>query len=250
MVATSLPETMALVKRAGVYLHLARALVYPTEALLAELGSGAWGQDLGRAVEGLDSNGRLMPVAEQVERAAREVGGGPIGLAEEYTYLFLRQTPAPPYGTSYGRGLSRAYELQEVGGFYAAFGLRVAEDRHDLPDHIGAELEFVGLLLAKEAYALATGLAEPAAVCREARAGFVGRHLANWLPEFQARLAANARLAFYPALAALAWALLALEPVEAPAEVAAAGAPSEEEEDAFVCSLVDSWPAEPPDLVE
>ncbi|MBI2941454.1 MAG: molecular chaperone TorD family protein [Chloroflexi bacterium] len=90
-------------------------------------------------------------------------------------------------------------------------GCASLQDHPERLDHLGVELEFVGALCAKEAYAWEAGQLEPAAICREARERFVATHLAGWLPEFVARLKANARLAFYPAVMALALTLVQTE---------------------------------------
>jgi TorA maturation chaperone TorD len=94
---------------------------------------------------------------------------------------------------------------------YAAFGFQVSARRPNLPDHISAELEFVAALLAKEAYALDQGWYPQAKLTRQARRKFIRENLAQWLPAFVERLEQHRRLPFYPAVAALVLALLAIE---------------------------------------
>jgi DMSO reductase family type II enzyme chaperone len=236
---TTAPDATVLLARATAYIQLARALAYPTDALLADLRAGGFVERLGAAVAVLDAAGPLAAALDDLARAVAALPAGPLGLAEEHTRLFARQVPAPPYESSYDRdpGNSRVVRLQEIARYYAAFGLRVAPDHPDLPDHLGAELEFAGVLCAKEAYAIDAGLAEPAAVCAEARARFVGEHLIGWLPRFVERLEAQARLAFYPAVAALALALLRDEPVAGLVAAPAPAVPAAADDEPFNCAL-------------
>lgn len=212
-----------LVARAQLWQWTARCFGYPDEALLARLRDTAARRDVACAAAQCDADGAVGRALAALWTAidAAAVNGGP-SLAEEHTFLFARQVVVPPYASSYKHPSSdRAQALAEVGGFYSAFGYEVAAARPDLPDHVAAELEFVAVLLAKEAYALAQGWTEQAEVAALAREKFLAEHLAPWLPAFAERLALHARLPFYPAAARLAVALLR---GEAPAAVAAAGA--------------------------
>jgi len=61
--------------------------------------------------------------------------------------LFLNACPvvvAPPYGSGYLDGDRQVWgpSAAEVVRMYEAVGLSIAEDFHDVPDHMGAELEF------------------------------------------------------------------------------------------------------------
>lgn len=130
--------------------------------------------------------------------------------AEEYTFLFARQTPCPPYESSYcPAGMEQ--NLADIAGFYRAFGLQVAPAARERVDHIGSELEFMAVLCAKEARARQRGLTEQAEICRAARRAFLTDHLGRWAPAFAARVKDRARLPLYPALAETLLALLSRE---------------------------------------
>lgn len=89
--------------------------------------------------------------------------------------------------------------LADVAGFYRAFGVQVRGDR---PDHVVAELEFVGLVLLREAEALERGDTEAAAVCGDAVRSFVRDHLGTWIEAWAARLTAEPALAPWAEVAA------------------------------------------------
>ena len=64
-----------------------------------------------------------------------------------------------PYESEYGENalFQQAHQLADLAGFYAAFGLALAEAEHERADHISCELEFMEFLARKEAYALEAG---------------------------------------------------------------------------------------------
>ncbi len=133
----------------------------------------------------------------------------------------------------------RSQQLADVAGFYRAFGLEVSEQAGERLDHITVESEFMYVLLAKEAFALATGDKEGGEVCREARSKFFKEHVGWWLPAFARILSGVAPPGYYCELARLTAAVSALErvslgippftsrefprPLEAGAEAACAG---------------------------
>jgi len=101
----------------------------------------------------------------------------------------LERGTVPLYETSYegGRGSpgGATFQMADIAGFYRAFGFEVSGER---PDHLVPELEFLALVLMKEAYARISGDAEGAEVCATARGKFVAEHLGAWLPEFGERV--------------------------------------------------------------
>lgn len=90
----------------------------------------------------------------------------------------FHQSVPPPYETSHAGG--GAADLADIAGFYRAFGVTLAGDK---PDHLVAELEFVALLLAKEAHARAGG-DDRADICASARARFLRERLGTWTDAF------------------------------------------------------------------
>lgn len=98
--------------------------------------------------------------------------------------------------------------LADIAGFYAAFGLKIERDR---PDHLVAELEFVGFLLAQEAEALAAEDDDQAAVAGDAIRTFLRDHLGTWVTAWAARVAAIDELAPWAPVAAATAALVHAE---------------------------------------
>jgi DMSO reductase family type II enzyme chaperone len=185
-----------------IFKMLAAAFAYPDGETSAALKDGTLAENLDAAVSALPNAAALRKAVLSLKQAGQSAWG--VSLAEEYTYLFLRQSIAP-YESSYlDRVALGNQEMADVTGFYRAFGFEVGEKTKELPDHIGAELEFLSILCLKEAYALENGWAEQATVCQMARRDFVAQHLGHWLPVFAARVRERARLPFYPALAAFA----------------------------------------------
>lgn len=76
--------------------------------------------------------------------------------------------------------------LKDVLRFYEYFDVRLREDNRDYPDHLVTELEFLAVLAAREARAVAEG--RDAGPYRRAARDFLSRHLAVWLPELVERL--------------------------------------------------------------
>lgn len=81
------------------------------------------------------------------------------------------------YECNYHLPLNAAEEMADVAGFYRAFGLDFEGDR---PDHICMELEFMRLLVMKEAKALMDGNTENAEICISAQKSFLHSHLGRW----------------------------------------------------------------------
>lgn len=104
--------------------------------------------------------------------AARQEAGETL-----YHTTFGPGGPAAPREVSYrGRTLPGPF-LAELLAFYEAFAYQPAS--LEAPDHIAVEAGFLGYLRFKEAYAVARGEQEQAAVTRDAAARFIDEHLAT-----------------------------------------------------------------------
>lgn len=118
----------------------------------------------------------LRQVLKRLDIASPDLEAGSIG-------GILAKGTVPAYETSYEPGTGSAggptFQMADIAGFYQAFGFEVTGER---PDHIVPELEFLALLLVKEAYALIAADRDGAAICAEARGKFVADHLGRWLP--------------------------------------------------------------------
>jgi len=190
----------AALARAQAYGLLARAFGRPDAAFEADVTEGGFGGALAEALAALGH--------QELAAAAAGVGGEPEGLlAAEFARLFNPSVHAncPPYGTEYtgAHVFMRAQQLADVAGFYRAFGLRVAADFRERPDHIATELEFMQVLALKEALALARRERAHAGICRRAQARFLREQLGRWLAPYAAKLAAQGG-GFYARVAGLA----------------------------------------------
>jgi len=127
---------------------------------------------------------------------------------DSYLVVFGHAARAPcpmneiEYGNLKADSLFQPHRLADLNAFYRAFGLELADDAAERPDHICLELEFMSVLAAKEAYALEHQLdGDQIALGRDAQKKFLREHLGHWLPAFTRRLE---REAGPGALAALA----------------------------------------------
>jgi DMSO reductase family type II enzyme chaperone len=93
----------------------------------------------------------------------------------------------PPYETEFHpneESYFRVQQMADVGGFYRAFGLELAQQSPQRPDYLVLELEFIAFLLMKKRLAAQAGDAEDAAICEAAERSFLREHLAWWVPAF------------------------------------------------------------------
>ncbi|MDP2950488.1 MAG: molecular chaperone TorD family protein [Chloroflexota bacterium] len=191
--------------RAGVYGLLARAFLYRAEG----------SDDLLTAAElaeGLRQSLDLLPVTEGLRREATSLGRalegkGDRDLAAALGLLSHAHTATGlPYETEYTVTdvFLKAHQLADVAGFYRAFGLEVGGERHERPDHLAVELEFMYFLALKEAHACRSGHAEGAEICIDAQKKFLQDHLGRWLNVFQEQLRLSGAGRIYRALVRLA----------------------------------------------
>ncbi len=117
----------------------------------------------------------------------------------DYTRLFVGpyRLPCPPWESVY---TSPAHLLMQeahdaVRAAYAEAGVELGEPKV-LPDHVGAELNFLAILLERAECHAADG-----ARARDLAERFFCQHLSNWIPRFIADLEAAAQTALYRALA-------------------------------------------------
>lgn len=188
------PATQAILARSAIYKALSLAFSRPTPDLVATL-RGPWIARLVGAHE-------RLPVPDQIAGEVRSLRGALAdldGLPAEHQRLFGPAPACTPYETEYDPlpSARKGHELADILGFYGAFGFRLSETARDMPDHIAIELEFMSLLLAKEAYARIHGLAEEASVCRDAAGKFLRDHLGRWAHAFGGRLEACTSCRFY-----------------------------------------------------
>lgn len=108
--------------------------------------------------------------------------------------------PCPLYGGVHGG--DRMKVMEDALRFYHFFGLRLAPEQRELPDHITTELEFLHYLTFCEAEARERG-EDPGSFLRAQR-DFLARHLCKWVPRVERKLAAHDPPPFYDGLVSLA----------------------------------------------
>ena len=139
----------------------------------------------------------------------------PEDLLVDYARLFLGpvDTRAKPYGSVWldddgplmGDSTMAVLQHYEEGGFEVDEGFR------DLPDHVAVELEYLYVLLFREAEAWARN--DPATLrgASKLRARFLAEHLGAWIAPFATAVREGAECAFYRELATLTERFVTLE---------------------------------------
>lgn len=192
-------EDALLIARAVLWKAVGRGWAYPDAGLLEVFADGVF-EGVVRAAWTRVA-GENDPAAADLAEALRASLTGPVGLAEEHTFLFSGRVRCPPYASSYAAEPdARTRILGELSQVVSVLGLRPAPDIRDLPDHIGLLMELVGQTLAREAELRADGRSEAAGAWRKYRRLLVVNYLGTWLDVFASRLERMARLPFYPAL--------------------------------------------------
>ena len=94
-----------------------------------------------------------------------------------YNSLFGPGGPASPREVSYYRSVELGRLMSELTGYYEAFGYHPSSA--EACDHVAVEAGFIGYLRLKEAYALACGSSDQAAITAEAAQSFIDTHLSS-----------------------------------------------------------------------
>ncbi|MFC2006954.1 molecular chaperone [Chloroflexota bacterium] len=202
-------EIDSAIARMLLYRFLSQAFSYPetafTDILLKD---GIW--DEIRYADDVLGRGAEQTIAEMGNIVSQYSGNAQKLLTDlqiEYTYLFINavpRVPAPPYESVYsGRGLLMGEPVSRVLHLYREAGLIISESYDALPDHIGAELEFMFYLVQQETKAKQTDERERADTWWEKQSRFLSEHLLQWSPPFMDRVTQNARMPFYRLLAEL-----------------------------------------------
>jgi len=155
---------------------------------LADVG-GAEGAD--RSIQALGI-GEMAPAGADVAPLARWLAFDPATRHRAHQAVFglVISKQCPAYETEYSHtrdATYRAHQMADIAGFFAAFGVAVADDDAERCDHVALELEFVAFLLTKLEHAQDEAGAdrdEHRAICRDALHDFVRHHVAWWMPTF------------------------------------------------------------------
>ena len=209
-VTQSLQELDVALARSAAYELLANGWRHPDAALIGALADPARWSSCRDLLERLDAElaAKLDALRKELAIAHDGIAGGTALLAAlctAYVRLFGHavRSQCPPYELEYGRSeiIQQASELADIAWFYSAFGLEMNDASFERVDHVAAECEFMSVLCAKEARAVATddsGLLES---CVDAERSFLRDHLARWFPAFTYRVRQAKRDGFYAALA-------------------------------------------------
>ncbi len=126
-----------------------------------------------------------------------------VSLKIDYSKLFLGpyKLLAPPYGSVYLEGARKVMgnSTMDVKRWYREEGLDITV--REAPDHIAVELEFMYLLIFREAELMKNKDSNTAFGYCQKQASFLGTHLGRWVNEFTSNVEASAHQAFYKKLA-------------------------------------------------
>lgn len=196
----------ALRARASVFVMLARLLGRDPSSIAGADASAR----LREALAETDA-ARPLAVLDRVRADVAELGtvDDPAVLAGRWVRWF-DQGRIPPYeGSNVAINAGGVTpRLADIAGFYRALGVRVRGDR---PDHVVAELEFMALLLLREADATASGDRDAAGTCGDVTRAFLRDHVGTWLRAWAARIGAQPDLAPWAPVAATAAAFVEFE---------------------------------------
>ncbi|MBI4550851.1 MAG: molecular chaperone TorD family protein [Candidatus Latescibacteria bacterium] len=213
----SLDETAVVtaLMRSMAYRLLGLAFLYPDEEMTDDFGMGSYIEDLHGVSAHLfnEPDPAVQEALETLESLTRDVSLDT--LQTEYRRVFGHTISHeyPPYETQYGgpHVFQQTQELGDIAGFYGAFGLEMSDEQKERLDHLSVELEFMGFLAYKEAYALKHHGMDKADQCHQAQRVFLRDHLGRWAPVFLTRLKEKTESDLYTALATWANAFLASE---------------------------------------
>lgn len=180
-------EWQTAIARSVTYVFLSRALAYPAREHLAFL------------------HRRVIPILAQLElgpqstaalrQALPGLSAGLDALQAAHVEVFSLTVSAdcPDFETAYlpNDVFRQAEVMADAAGFYRAHGLVVGGQQFQRPDYLTTELEFMGFLARKEAYALEHCGPGELAVVRDAQALFLRDHLGCWGAEVGRRIAAQ-----------------------------------------------------------
>jgi TorA maturation chaperone TorD len=198
--------------RSNVYETLSLCFSYPWGQVLPWFLERAWIKEMERSIRSLNKKLSIEPLRhmdDYLSKAATDFG---LELTREYTRLFIDANPrvqAPPYGSVY---LDESRMVQgkttlDVLNFYRSTGFEPNFEQKELPDHISLEMEFLGILSARESRTGHKGANWPGHLRRE----FLSRYVLPWVPLFCEHIKSNTVSPFYRALGSLTAEVLAYE---------------------------------------
>lgn len=193
-------EWLQALQRSAIYGLLSHTTAYPTAQRLAAL-RAQLAPFLGQA----ESGDRAVDAAVAGLLAKLETSLGELQRAFNRQFSHIVSPDCPTHETAYSPGdvFQQAHVMADVAGFYRAHGLRVGGEERERPDHIGAELEFMGFMARKQAHALESLAGDQVEECQRTQAAFLRDHLGCWGPSLGQRIHRMAASPFYQAVGTL-----------------------------------------------
>lgn len=185
------------VARSRAYAIVSAAMDFPDSALCCAIQNGEISDALRATLASVN-----IALLDETDWSALADTAGEDAFAIEFTRLFEVGSSGPPcplYGGVYDG--ARTKTVEEAIRFYNHFGLTLAEDPREPPDHLITELDFLHYLAFREAEALHEDA--DAGPYRRAQRDFVARHPGRWVPRLAARLERTHPLRFYRELVSL-----------------------------------------------
>ncbi len=171
---------LALCRSAG-YIALACGFAPVDEEMHRRVASPKGANSLQRALDHLGVKATFAPPAHTLEELVRR-------RAQLFGHTVRGEVT--PYETEFGAAslFRQPREMQDLAGFFEAFGLRLPPDRHERIDHVRCECEFMAFLARKEAYCRGRRDAETASRVEQAARLFLRDHLGCFAPALGARM--------------------------------------------------------------
>ncbi|GAM09110.1 putative dimethyl sulfoxide reductase chaperone [Geobacter sp. OR-1] len=149
---------------------------------------------------------QAIPDAAQCAREAEQTMGADLEpLMVEHARLFIGpfHLVAPPYGSLYldDARTVMGESTARVAAFYQSCGLRLADDFHELPDHIAVELEFLSYLAHEEREAVVMDNRDEVDRLAGLQREFLATYLLPWLEPFTRAIIDDGESPFYQAVA-------------------------------------------------
>lgn len=191
----------------------AAAYEYPDKEVLQQIRSGVVADRFREVLTPVDPK-----LVQGANWEALKDAGADDALQIEFTRLFDVGTSGPPctlYGGEYTG--ARMQTMEELVRFYNFFSLSMAEDPHELPDHLVTELEFLHFLTFRESELARAG--EETDDMKRAERDFIARHPGRWIPQMYAKLEKQNPMPYFLELTRLLSLFLKLEEERLVAEV-------------------------------
>ncbi len=152
----------------------------------------------------LESLSQIDASAKQLKDFAASFRGRYEDVRIEYNSLFVVPLAqyVRPYESAYRDGLTGDGVTRSVRQYYRSIGGDVTVEYGDLPDHLGAELDFMFFLCEKEKRCWGDRNGKEACQYLGAQKDFLEQHLLKWIPDLCQEIRGKTETGFYRSLAA------------------------------------------------